>query len=73
MTDGVKDFAYKNRVLKDAAQFYRNQAKYLHPEQHKDGVSEARRRALVLERIADEDLEELNRLKRRQQPAGALR
>jgi len=72
MTDGVKNFIGKQRALKIASQLCRNHAQYLHPVQHKDGVSEARRLALDLEAIED-DLEELNRLKRRQQPAGALR
>lgn len=73
MTDGVKELVGKRQAIRFASQLIGNQAKYLHPTTHKDGVSELRKMKRLLDEVAEDDLEELNRLKRRQQPAGALR
>ena len=67
---GVSNLHRKQQALTIAARLAKQAGASMSGQ--KDGVSEARRLALDLESISD-DLDQLDSLKRRQQPAGALR
>ncbi len=69
---GVANLERKRKALAIAARLVKQAGASLSPATHKDGVSEARRIALDLESI-EPDLDTLDAIKRRQQPAGALR
>jgi len=69
---GVANLDRKRKALAIAAGLAKQAGASLSPVTHKDGVTEARRVALDLESI-EQDLDTLDAIKRRQQPAGALR
>lgn len=69
---GVKDLGRKQHALKVAVQLAKQAGGQLNPAAQRDAVAETRRLALDLESIS-EDLDQLDSLTRRPQPAGALR